>query len=238
MIANGSENGTMRDRNAGPADVGDLMRRILPSMSDLSAEQWDTRDESARRVLERDAARKQEALRRHELEALAENGLSVRHVNLVAGGSVQETAATRAIATIHMGIVVLAGGVGCGKTTAAHVWLLPLGQPLEPHRVAFVSAQEFARTSRYEGKIERLRAPDRLVIDDLGAEYMDERGSALVDLDELIDARWRAGRGTLLTTNLTAQSFKRRYGARLASRIRDEGGWHQVDGPDLRGRRQ
>lgn len=218
--------------------AADLVARLLPSVASLSEEEWARRESELADLNQRQAAALRERDRNRDMAALLAVGLSHKHLSIIGDGEVRRTPAIEALGkTGATGIWVLSGGVGCGKTTATHLWLLPPGQITAPHRVAFVSAHEFSRTSRYHGKVERLVAPDRLVVDDLGAEYMDEKGSLLCDLDELLDARVRAGRATMLTTNLGLEQFRTRYGARIASRVREDGKWLPVDGPDLRGRR-
>ncbi len=101
-----------------------------------------------------------------------------------------------------------------------------------------VTAASFARESRYgkgAGKFELLAKPNRLVIDDLGREFYDEKGSFQVDIDELIDLRWRSKRPTLITTNLTSSDFKSRYGQRIYDRSRTSGAWRNVKHESLRG---
>lgn len=220
----------------GPIPIAELVRSRLPSLGDLSDEEWARRDAEVHANARRDEERRRDAERSRIRDALIAVGLSAKHMAEVLDAPPRRTLAVEAVtAWMGGGIRILAGGVGCGKTTAAHAWLLPEGGLIEPHRIAFVSAHEFARTSRYDGKFERLEDPIRLVLDDLGVEYLDERGSALSDLDELLDSRMRAGgRGTLLTTNLSAEKFRARYGARIASRVREGGAWINVDGPDLR----
>ena len=63
------------------------------------------------------------------------------------------------------------------------------------------------------------------MLDDLGAEYVDAKGSFLVDLDELIDTYYGDERPLVITTNLTKDDFKARYGARIERRVRECGKW-------------
>jgi DNA replication protein DnaC len=137
------------------------------------------------------------------------------------------------------GVWCLSGNPGCGKTFAAHLWAIGEGH----HRGGrIVTASAFARMSRYPvdgapDKFETFAEPERLVIDDMGVEYADQRGSFLADIDELINLRWSSERGTLITTNLSMDEFKERYEERIADRIRDRGGWVNVGAESLRGQR-
>lgn len=128
------------------------------------------------------------------------------------------------------GIVVLSGPPGCGKTVAA-AW-----QALERTRsTAFVRASEFARTSRYKADLrEQWFAARCLCLDDLGAEYVDEKGSLLVDLDELIDVFYADRRRLTITTNCTAKAFGERYGARITDRLAECAVWIRVRDASMR----
>ena len=220
-----------------PKPMGELVRSMMPKLAELTDDDWARRDAEVQATLESEDTRRREEQQRRLVAALVEVGLSDLHVEIALGEPLETPGVVTVRGMTGRGIWVLAGGVGCGKTTAVHTWLLPKTGRIEPQTVAFVSSHEFARTSRYEGKIERLTEPDRLAIDDLGVEYLDSKGSALVDYDELLDTRVRTGRGTLLTTNLSPEAFRSRYGARIVDRVREHGGWHTVDGPSLRGRR-
>ena len=83
-----------------------------------------------------------------------------------------------------MTILVLSGGVGCGKTVAAVRWLGEYGG-VKPF---FMRAHEFEAAGRYDRELrERWLGATGLVLDDLGAEYADGKGNLLSDLDSLFD---------------------------------------------------
>lgn len=129
-------------------------------------------------------------------------------------------------------IAVLSGAAGCGKTVAAG-WF-----GLHRHAMAFARAAEFAASSRYErDDREALLRPSHgrgLILDDLGAEYLDAKGSFLVDLDELIDCYYASQRPLVITTNLGGEAFRQRYGERIADRLRESGEWFGITEPSLR----
>ena len=136
-------------------------------------------------------------------------------------------------------LIVLSGGVGCGKTTAASWWLWHGSrghrQYLRTGSPRFVAVAWFARHSRYDHeRFDRLEQARALVVDDLGMEYADAKGNFVADLDALLDARYRNLLPTVLTTNLEADDFKQRYGPRLRSRIQERGCFLNVNGADLR----
>lgn len=132
------------------------------------------------------------------------------------------------------GIAVLAGVPGCGKTTAATWWALELqhGRPAP----MFLRATELASTSRFDAdaRAHWMRA-SALVLDDLGTEYADAKGSFRVDLDELVDVFYAGRRTLVITTNGTRDEFHTRYGERIYDRLRECGAWLTVTGGSLRG---
>lgn len=125
-------------------------------------------------------------------------------------------------------LILLSGGVGCGKSCAAAWWL---GR----HGGDWVSAGDLAKISPYAegGGMERLRAP-RLVLDDLGMEYLDAKGFMQATLDGVIDHRYANMLPTVITTNLSAAEFKQRYGPRITDRIREAGTFIVIVAPSLR----
>lgn len=130
------------------------------------------------------------------------------------------------------GILVLAGPKGTGKTVAATVWALE--QSFQP---VFMRAAAFASSSRYDRESRQLwEGAHGLVLDDLGAEYSDAKGSFVADLDELVDVFYAAKRTLLITTNLLPDDFRRRYGERIVDRFAECGTWITCTGPSLRGR--
>ncbi len=128
------------------------------------------------------------------------------------------------------GIVVLSGPVGVGKTVAA-CWLALQREGL----AAFVPVAELASTSRYdEEACARWRTGHALIIDDLGAEYLDAKGSLVADIDAIVDRFYSSCGWLCITTNLTPADFHLRYGARLVDRIREAGHWISIAGPSRR----
>ncbi len=127
-------------------------------------------------------------------------------------------------------VAVLSGPPGTGKTVAAATWMLHTTWDMQ-----FVRSATFAASSRYDQETrERWFGATGLVLDDLGAEYLDGKGSFMVDLDELIDTYYGNRRPLIITTNLTADEFKKRYGSRVEDRIRECAQWITVAGASMR----
>lgn len=129
-------------------------------------------------------------------------------------------------------VVVLAGGVGVGKTVAVAAWALQTTA-----RPRFLRASSFAASSRYDSdKRETWLGSRSLVLDDLGQEYLDRSGSFLVDFNELVDTFTSEQRTLVITTNMTREDFAVRYGERIADRMRETARWITMPGPSRRGR--
>jgi len=145
-----------------------------------------------------------------------------------------ETDATRQ--TINgESIVTLAGTPGVGKSVAALLWLWRVGDG-KPELMRWIQSGDLARGFAYDAEaFDHLTGVWALVIDDLGLEYLDEKGRFLELLEEVLSKRFARMRKTLLTTNITdAALFAKRYRDRLTSRMHEDGAFIVCGGPDLR----
>jgi DNA replication protein DnaC len=139
------------------------------------------------------------------------------------------------------GILVLAGGVGVGKTVAS-VWAMsqyPTNASGSYGARRFRHVSELSELGLYGGddqKRERevLKNLCRvLVIDDIGTEHKTDQFQTL--FDGLMNARYEQDGITILTTNLTSDTFLERYGKRIYDRIRGRGQWYEIAHASLRG---
>jgi len=127
------------------------------------------------------------------------------------------------------GFALLTGDTGVGKTSAAvgGMALRLLEDKREDMPVLFVRAVEGARMGLYDAEDKKLAGQmlscGLLVLDDLGAEFLSDGSIWRSILDEVIDTRYGDRTQTIITTNLDGGSFKQRYGARIADRIRHAG---------------
>jgi DNA replication protein DnaC len=207
--------------------IADALGLALPtSLTSMSDEEWAAHD--ARVAAER-ATHETTAAPRNL--ALIANGFPRRALEEAAHADASKSAIRRVSAwlTRPEGVLVISGGEGCGKTVASAWWATRLAQV-----ATFVRAASFARSSRYEQDRSALVSAPALVLDDLGAEYLDGKGSFLVDLDELIDVFYGDRKPLLITTNCTDGDFKERYGARIAGRIRERGAFFGIADGSLR----
>ncbi|HET6613630.1 MAG TPA: hypothetical protein VFG83_16640 [Kofleriaceae bacterium] len=180
--------------------------------------------------------REQAAEARIRLDTMRRGGAPRRATERVANGSLEGTMAMAAIeAWSGQGLLVLSGGVGCGKTTAAVWWLSRHGGTAP----MFVRAGGLEAAGRYDRAVRAMwTASSALCIDDVGAEYADGRGNWISLLDEIADFYHGEMRPLIMTTNIEkAVTFRQRMGDRISSRIREDGGWCPIGGDDLRGRK-
>ena len=118
-------------------------------------------------------------------------------------------------------VLVLAGPVDSGKTTAA-AWAAAWAHG------RLVKAIDLLRAGLYpddHGFWPRLYAEHLLVVDDLGTEPLDAKGFGLAAISDLIDRRYDGARKTILTTNLPGAAFRSRFGERLWRRLVEVGMW-------------
>jgi len=133
-------------------------------------------------------------------------------------------------------MLVLSGPAGVGKTVAAVQWVRAwvaarCGSAL------FVTALDITTADVRGGALRAWCDTGALVLDDLGREYLDDRGWLLSLVEGVLDARYAARRPTIITTNLARDLFKARYGERIVDRLREAGTFIEVVGPSLRAAR-
>jgi DNA replication protein DnaC len=151
--------------------------------------------------------------------------------------NVEQTEAIKAIENA-LDLLVLSGSPGCGKTIAAAMWVWQYvrepkrwKQSQYDHQISFtgskpiwITAARLSRWDRYdEDAMKELLTTKRLVVDDLGGEYLDKNGFYTGLLDELVNEREANKCPTIFTTNLNAQAFRDRYGERIYDRIKEGG---------------
>ncbi len=135
--------------------------------------------------------------------------------------------------------MLLMGPSGLGKTFLMHAMakcLLDRG-----FNVLMMSAYRFldvARKVYFSGQMTELDSimeADVLLLDDLGSEPLMEN-ITIVQLFNLINERQTAGKGTVISTNLSESDLKNRYTERIASRLTDRRQCMQVVfmGEDIR----
>ena len=85
-------------------------------------------------------------------------------------------------------------------------------------------------------RVRQLMSCDLLILDDLGTEMPTAFTQSA--LYSLLDGRLRAGKKTIVSTNLDRSGIDARYGAALASRLGGEYEWLEFMGRDIRAQRK
>ena len=211
------------------AAVGVALPSSIASMTD---EEWAAHDARVAANLARSAAGDRSTRDAERRDALLDAGFPRRALDEESTADESKSAIARVRDWLEApeGVLVIAGTRGCGKTVAATWWAMRIAA-----LAVFVRAATFAASSRYD-RDERavwLKAP-ALVLDDLGMEFLDAKGSFLVDLDELIDVFYSDRKPLLVTTNCKREVFRERYGERIADRIRECGAFFGIADGSLR----
>jgi DNA replication protein DnaC len=102
-----------------------------------------------------------------------------------------------------------------------------------------IHASELAELAYRDAAAEvaALRATSVLVVDDVGVERLDRDGIYTRFFGALMNARYGAAGFTVLTTNLTTDETRERYGERVYDRIRERAVWFDIAHGSLRGQR-
>lgn len=144
-------------------------------------------------------------------------------------------------------VLALVGPVGVGKTVAAAMvlkdfaerfdWDRPTGETRVP--AVFLEARRLSRLSAFDSGDRELfnnaRGCRLLVLDDLGDEAHDFGKAQLVDLlMERIDRK----RATVITSNLSMEAFRKRYGEALFDRVKTRAVIPALTGKSLREKRE
>lgn len=136
--------------------------------------------------------------------------------------------------------LLLLGGIGCGKSTAAGKLLVKTEKGTAPFYNLWVRVSEVSRMSGFgvqtEERYAEMRSAPVIVFDDLGTEVLTPTWQQA--LDDVLDWRYQHSKRTIITSNLAAGDFKARYGERLADRIREGGMVKTLGEGSLRGRSQ
>lgn len=158
--------------------------------------------------------------------------LHIRHVYDNAPAPCDALDAVRDFISGPQTLLVLSGGVGTRKSGSA-CWAL------SQRAGRYVTADDLSRLAAAkdeEGVVayRKAKKAQLLVVDDLGGEYLDEKGWFARVFNSLIDHRYSACLKTIITTNLDPAKFKANYGERVADRIRESGRFLEVGGQSVR----
>lgn len=153
-----------------------------------------------------------------------------RHQNAILDGEIRDTSAMRSARAYMRNMdrfpcLVLAGATGCGKSVAAAWTIGEFGG-------VWIYSTNLGKAQREPDLWHRILTSGLLVIDDVGAEYADDKGWFQGVLADVIIQRYDSMLPTVLTTNLTLARFVERYGARMGERVQD--GYCESTDPSFR----
>lgn len=215
-------------------DIASLIGRSIAGCPPLDdAEAWAKRDAEVAAIRSSEAAAAERARLEMRAKLLEEAGFPKRALDhAIAPQDSAPVVAMRAWSSQQRSILILGGPTGIGKTVASSSYALR-SRISQWH---FVRAQAFAARSRYERENRESLFAGGLVLDDLGSEFQDQKGSMLVDLEELVDEFYASKRPLVITTNIAAQAMPKRYKSdRLISRLRESARWVELgNAPSLR----
>ena len=144
---------------------------------------------------------------------------------------------TKAIETVEQAkelLVVLAGGVGVGKSVAAAHWLATKLGDVTPGPHMGRRWYVFGTLPPFGPLFDEACRVRAAVLDDVGTEVHDESDRSRSMMDAIVNERHSNGRSTCITTNLDAARFRERYGERVYDRLRGDGIWYAVAGKSRR----
>jgi hypothetical protein len=196
----------------------------------------------------RDEVRQAEKERRWREDAIRQrldkSGAGSRNLALLDAG-LGETPGTKAVQEWLGGgttFLLLCGSPGVGKSAAAMLAVKRYAE--DGKRSSFIRAVECSRLSMFDAEdkavIADMRRVSLLVLDDLGVEGLNDCWRE--SFEDVMDARYQEKLATVLTTNLPPvaedpkPSFRKRYGERIADRIRHDGIIAQCGNETLRKR--
>jgi DNA replication protein DnaC len=209
---------------------GEIAR--LPECSDEHAKTCEQRGAPScpRSIVAFDRAQERERLR-ERLDEWSKIPTGIVNVLL---GDFRSTTATQAVdlwlATDHR-LLLLTGGLGCGKSVAA-------GYAIKRTPGRWMHASEIAKAARFEAedRMRELLSCRLLVIDDLGAEFNDGSGWGRAALTNLLLQRYEEAGRTVITTNLDKKAWSTYADPRIKDRLA-AGTIFEVPGESLRRRR-
>jgi DNA replication protein DnaC len=226
--------------------ISKVLENVDFSTLGKSDEWWAKRDAEVAEHRAQEATRAEAHRLTERAGELRDNGFPELFIT-AALGQLRDTPAMtwaqRFVSYLPKRMIILAGGVGAGKTTAA-AWIALKGQDPRP---GFLRVGELERRGRYDKKLDEwLRDKTSLVIDDVGTEVLDGKGVFVSLFGEVLDGFYANRRTIVMTTNLHKEKkdkddqpqFLERYGERVWSRLHQSGMWGACGGLDLRREQQ
>lgn len=142
--------------------------------------------------------------------------------------------------------LLLCGGCGNGKTTFVKAFqqiinalYMRVGDSVERYGMRIVNARELVRICKKDYDQWRELCNSRmLAIDDFGTEPVElsDFGNVIYPITDLLTTRYDRSLFTVITTNLTPQEIRPKYGDRIADRLNEMMGKVIFNNPTYRTR--
>ncbi|MDR2906553.1 MAG: hypothetical protein LBU91_01000 [Bacteroidales bacterium] len=133
--------------------------------------------------------------------------------------------------------ILLRGSVGTGKTKIMQAYIDTIWQKqmLKLNMIHALDLQNMYAKSNEE-MISFLKKCSLIIIDDVGCESTEVKyfGTSIEPFIDFFDWRYRNGKYTIITTNLTPEELKSKYGIRTIDRFRESLNDMILDGESFR----
>jgi len=139
--------------------------------------------------------------------------------------------------------LMICGNTGTGKTTIAKALITFFNAYNQFYNtecfranVEKLSGYSLNQIAKDDKEFQRIKGTLRLFIDDIGVETTDVKsyGTALTPFAELLHERYENQTVTILTTNLSMEQLREKYGERTFSRLNEMFARVTLTGKDLR----
>jgi hypothetical protein len=134
--------------------------------------------------------------------------------------------------------LILSGDKGTGKSVAAAYWLWRFQaakmQSSQTAKPSWFRVNDLMLMGNYNTDLRELWYSSRLVLDDVGNEFQDAKGSLAAMLYGIVDHRHGDMLKTIITTNLTLDEMKKRYDPRIMDRLREGAEFVNILGTSMR----
>jgi len=226
LIADADAN-ALKQSESDSLQIRETINRVLQRFGP-SALEWSAEDEQHWQA-QQDAMRNVETASGRIRQA-AKNGFPEFHLTQWKSGNPRWVPACSLLVNAFADgkkLIVLTGGVGTGKTMAATMCAVIPGARM-------ISAFDIMSLSIYDNSAKHLLTCPLLVIDDLGVEFLDEKGTFNLKLEWILNGRYALSLPMVVTMNLTQAELKARYSDRIVDRIREVGRFISLSGESMR----
>lgn len=161
----------------------------------------------------------------HRIDCLRLAGFGDVHLRAIERHDVQDWPCLHAVREFgkrdeHIRFLILAGPRGVGKTFGGA--LVSYGHE-ESLLVKVLRIQQGGLFGPGSELLNRARDVECLVLDDLGVEYLEDKGIMMSILHDLIDARYEHSGPTVITTNMNLEAMAKRYSPAIIRRLKETG---------------